>query len=99
MYRQLGQVQGSLELISASVIRMETTLTKHAETDTNNFALMRADVRGLTEIVDRIKKPVETFMSARNFIIGLLSLVATVGTILTLGPTNVWGWVSGWFHH
>ncbi len=98
LYRLLGEIQGTLAGMSGAMERLENEFSAHTATDANSFALMRADMRVLTDIVNRIKKPVETFISLRNVIVGMVIFLAGVGALFTGLPSLFTGWVSGLFH-
>lgn len=111
LYQQLGRIEGSLRQMSAEFQRItlaigrvddkvesaNAALTGHMVSDARAFEQITGLLTSTKEVVDRIKKPVDTFISLRNFLIGVLSLLAAIGAIwgaFSYLPT----WFGGWFH-
>lgn len=95
LYQQLGDLQGSLRTLGSDLrglggeMRLRwAKIDEDRVEDARQFATLKAEVRELRQIVDRIKKPVEAFISLRNLLIGILTLIALVG--------GAWGYFSGW---
>lgn len=96
LYQQLGRIQGLLSSLNGQFDRhcadqreRWAAIDKAGLTDAERFTRIERDIGSLKLTVDRIKKPIETLISLRNFFIGLASLIAAVGAI--------WAWASGAF--
>jgi len=98
VYRQLGELQGLLSGIKETVERTEEALATHTAADADNFAILRADMKVLTDTVDRIKKPVEAFISLRNVLIGGAAILAAIGAVFSGVPHSLFSWITSWGH-
>jgi hypothetical protein len=104
LYQQLGRIEGSLRQLTVEMARIvrqiETThqqLGQHLVDDAAALTELRGTLAYLKEIVDRIKKPVDAFISTRNFLIGVASLIAAGGAIWA-GISYLPSWLGGLFH-
>lgn len=95
--RALGRIEGQLGEMARTLDRLVDTvsvnhgvLANHVAADATLFATINGSLRSLTDTVDRIKKPVDTFIASRNVLIGIASLLAAVGA--------VWGYFGGAWH-
>lgn len=91
---QLGRFEGTLNTIATNVERLGQSLDAH----TSDIAELRADLGVLTCTVNKIKVPIETFISLRNVLLGGAALLAAIGFLFTSLPHMFLGWFSGLFH-
>ena len=96
--RQLARMEGTLEAVKGTVEDFQPTMLAHMREDATNFATLHAGVKDLKETVDRIKKPVDAFISLRNLIVGLAALLSAIGLLVTGLSHGLGTWLAGFFH-
>ena len=93
----LGRLEGVVDQLNqqSKVAHdlLQTTLNgmdKHILDDKVAFNELQTSMKRVAETVDRIRKPVDTFLSIRNFLIGLAALLAAGVAVFYNAPHMIW---------
>ena len=105
LYQQLGRMEGTLRMLvqqfgqhsALAQARWAQEDQRHTA-DQTRFTSIEGMLGALKVTVDRIRKPVDAFLSMRNFLIGSAALVMAVGALVSGAPHVLLGWITGWFH-
>ncbi len=100
LYRTLGRMEQAVSSLARDFSRYQRDAEARRDhedlarmTDQTRFVKIESALMYLTSTVDRIRKPVDTFLSLRNLLIGIAAIVAAAGAILGGVPHILWGWI------
>jgi hypothetical protein len=80
--------------IEASTAEHQRMFEKHLAVDTENLSKIHTCLDGMRSTLERIRKPVDTFISIRRVSLGLLSILAALALIFSDAGHNLVEWFS-----